>query len=279
MNLLKIARILLMFGAVVEDEQDLVDWHRASERSDSNETVDEIGTPNEPHEEIGVRTEIEKVPIPGPELQTSYMRMNSNSHEMITTTEPLQLSENAKEKPQLDSLTEILKDMALDGKSMEIRTTLDSLVTLAETLPLRGTNLDQLWANLLQALIQLVMAVNRGLAHYYIALSTKFVQHAAELVSTIESTEVGLFGDDCDSLLSSKINEMCKAVGIHFPKQLMLSSRISVIDGPSNDAVFLMLNDAIATATMCKDLTRVANAHGLFPVLQGAINVSVIGIN
>ncbi|KAI8907028.1 hypothetical protein DFJ77DRAFT_187350 [Powellomyces hirtus] len=60
---------------------------------------------------------------------------------------------------------------------------------LTEQIPDRGTELDALWVQVFQYVIQLLIAANQNKKPHYIIISAKAIHHAGEIVRAIESAE------------------------------------------------------------------------------------------
>ena len=152
------------------------------------------------------------------------------------------------------------------------------MITFAEYIPQTGTELDLLWANIFQSLVQLIMAANKNIKHYYIAISAKIIHCSAEIVKHVEQSESKL-KSSFDTLVRIKIRELSKNVATIFPKQLMLSTRMSIGVWPPPDAVSQMINEAASIVRVCKDIAALTNTLGLFPILEKPIEVTVIIIH
>ncbi|KAL5037234.1 hypothetical protein RTP6_004701 [Batrachochytrium dendrobatidis] len=61
-----------------------------------------------------------------------------------------------------------------------------SVLTLAEQMPDRGTELDGLWIAVFQCVVQLVIAANKNIKHQYIAISAKAIHCSSEIIRAIE---------------------------------------------------------------------------------------------
>ena len=124
-----------------------------------------------------------------------------------------------------------------------------------------------------QSLVQLIMAANKNIKHYYIAISAKIIHCSAEIVRCVEVAESKLT-KSFDTLVRVKIRELSKSVATIFPKQLMLSTRMSIGVWPPPDAVSQMINEAASIVTVCKELAGLTNSLGIFPLLDKPIEVS-----
>ncbi|KAH6581147.1 hypothetical protein BASA61_009218 [Batrachochytrium salamandrivorans] len=87
------------------------------------------------------------------------------------------------------------------------------VMTLAEQMPDRGTELDGLWIAVFQCVVQLVMAANKNIKHHYIAISAKAIHCSSEIIRAIEMIDKssntcikpGSFGNGVGSGLISTV--------------------------------------------------------------------------
>ncbi|KAJ3274260.1 hypothetical protein HDV01_003333 [Terramyces sp. JEL0728] len=146
----------------------------------------------------------------------------------------------------------------------------DEVLALAEHMPDHGTELDGLWIEVFQCIVQMVMAANKNIKHHYIAIAAKTIHCSAEIVRAIENMDKKTIGFGtkpetfCDTAVKSKIKELSRIISSEFPKQLMLSTRMAIGVWPPPDAVSEMIREAASLATHCRELVLLANTLGYF---------------
>ncbi|KAJ3254360.1 hypothetical protein HK103_007242 [Boothiomyces macroporosus] len=146
----------------------------------------------------------------------------------------------------------------------------DEVLALAEHMPDHGTELDGLWIEVFQCIVQLVMAANKNIKHHYIAIAAKTIHCSAEIVRAIENIDKKAIGfgtkpeSFCDTAVKAKIKELSRIISSEFPKQLMLSTRMAIGVWPPPDAVSEMIREAASLATHCRELVLLANTLGFF---------------
>ncbi|TPX66009.1 hypothetical protein SpCBS45565_g04755 [Spizellomyces sp. 'palustris'] len=170
------------------------------------------------------------------------------------------------------------------------------IMELTERLPERGTELDAIWVQVFQVVIQLLMAANQNKKAGYILISAKAIHYAGEIGRAVEAidkmpapalkpsstfgpapslpaqtTEHSLFAQ---SKIRIKIRELAKTVNNDLPKQLMLTTRIAIGVWPPQHAMSDMIKAATDLARTCRELTDVANMTGVFPVLDKTLEVN-----
>ena len=154
-------------------------------------------------------------------------------------------------------------------------------MALADKIPTTGTELDELWIAVFQCVIQLVISANKNIKQHYIAISAKANHSAAEIVRAIEQAvkkQVNGSGGlpvGKDSLVRAKIRDLCRAITIDFPKQLITSTRMAIGVWPPPNAVSEMILEASSLASSCKELVSLGNSLGYFPILDKVFDVSV----
>ncbi|KAJ3016501.1 hypothetical protein HKX48_004007 [Thoreauomyces humboldtii] len=167
---------------------------------------------------------------------------------------------------------------------------------LTEQVPERGTELDILWVQVFQLVVQLLIAANQNKKPHYIIISAKAIHQAGEIVRAIESAEKSnpihkasspfspttLFPilhttPETNLFASSKVRirlrELCKLVNGELPKQLMLTTRIAIGVWPPQHAMSDMIKAATDLARTCRELTDIANLTGVFGVLDRILDV------
>ncbi|KAJ2999907.1 hypothetical protein HDV02_001426 [Globomyces sp. JEL0801] len=152
----------------------------------------------------------------------------------------------------------------------------DAIMALAEQMPDYGTELDGLWLEVFQCVVQLVMAANRNIKHHYIAISAKANHCAAEIVRAIEQSEKSSTNSIFDTSVKKKIKEWSKIIITDFPKQLMISTRMAIGVWPPPDAVTDMIKEAASLASSSRELVLLANTLGTFPMLDKKFEVSFV---
>jgi hypothetical protein len=111
---------------------------------------------------------------------------------------------------------------------------LELIKPLADQVPPNGTDLDSLWVQVFQCTLQMVMAANKSNKHHYIAISAKTNYCAAEIVRAIEQMERTIQSQSsggeafCDTMVKTKIKELCKCISSDSAQQLMVSTRMAI---------------------------------------------------
>ncbi|KAI8823022.1 ras guanine nucleotide exchange factor domain-containing protein [Fimicolochytrium jonesii] len=179
------------------------------------------------------------------------------------------------------------------------------IAQLTERVPDRGTELDALWVQVFQHVIQLLIAANQNRKTQFIVISANAIHHAGEIVRAIESLEkslgapstatnssirpfspIGTSGfpvlaatpDSSSSMFAStavraRIKDLTKMVNNDLPKQLMLTTRIAIGVWPPQHAMSDMIKAANELGRTCRELTDIANMTGLFPVLDKVLEL------
>ena len=170
----------------------------------------------------------------------------------------------------------LLKSIAFELRSVDVGPTVEHLGALADNVPTIGTNLDLQWALVLQALVQLFLAANDKSKHHYIPICSSLLHHATELMTLLESAEIKISSSSLDYQVRSRIKECMMSISPLLPKQLMLSTMISVCPGEQREVVESLLNDALKITNLSKEAVGIANLLGVFPILDRPIEILVI---
>ena len=154
------------------------------------------------------------------------------------------------------------------------------IMKLAEHMPEKGTELDVLWINVFQCVLQLVMAANKNIKHHYIAISAKANHEAAEIIRALEMNEKHISNTIiANSPIRNVMKDLSNLITVEYPKKLMLATRMAIGVWPPPDAVANMIKEAAGLASTCKDFVQLANTLGSFPVLEKTLEISVDCIN
>ena len=170
----------------------------------------------------------------------------------------------------------LLKALTFELRHTIVGPTLGTIVSLSHYIPVIGTELDGLWAQVFQTFIQLFIAANNKAKYHFIAICSNLIQTASELIKVIEIVESKLSGSSIDIQIYPLIKEYSMKISFLFPKQQMLSTMISVGPGEQREAVTMLLNDAFKLTKLVKDLVGLANLIGIFIVSDKPIEILVL---
>ncbi|KAI9101238.1 hypothetical protein DFS34DRAFT_462756 [Phlyctochytrium arcticum] len=177
------------------------------------------------------------------------------------------------------------------------------IAELTEHVPDRGSELDALWIQVFQFVIQLLTASNQNKKAGYILISAKAIHYAGEINRAVEAMDRAAFqkqsstpstaspitpasgpasggSPDCyysifqHSPVRSRIKSLSKAIANDFMKQLMLTTRIAIGVWPPQHAMADMIKAATDLARSCRELIDLANLTGMFPILDKTLELN-----
>ena len=147
------------------------------------------------------------------------------------------------------------------------------MLTLAEHLSDRGSELDFQWMTVFTCVVQLIMAANRNNKEQFITISAKAIHGSAEIVRVV-NVGVGKVGLFEGSRIRGRIRELETVIVNVAPKKFMMSTRMSIGVWPPPDAISDMIKEAASLAGVCRELVLLGNSTGYFPVLETVIDLS-----
>lgn len=148
------------------------------------------------------------------------------------------------------------------------------VLSLAEQMPDHGTELDGLWNDVFQCVVQLVIAANKNIKHHFIAIAAKAIHCSAEIVRAIEQGDKRGVGAFCETSVRLRVKELNKMISTEAPRQVMLATRMAIGVWPPQDAVSNMIKEASALASSCRELVLLANTLGTFSISEKKFEVS-----
>jgi ankyrin repeat protein len=150
-----------------------------------------------------------------------------------------------------------------------------------------GTELDAIYVKLLDAMIQLITAVQKNTKEAYMANSAKMVHHSSELIHILETKLPSILNasttatsEDLYGFLNQPIHILLrhksKALTTDLAKQLMMHSRIALGVWPPPKANVDMLKKALYLVKECAEIVDLAKCIGAFRLIYQNLSIDVI---